>query len=210
MPGINPGVGDILQMRNVWYTPTQIGMNVLHYVVSARTGAGATLAELANSMAPAFQAPAKAIISAAARYRGVGFTNISAPRTLEYANTGSDIQGTGGATLAPTQSSLVIHWGTQMAGRKFRGRSYLPFPSTGDMNADGTPTTSYISRCTTMMATYATWGPVTGAGGTTSVVLVIYHRVGGGFDQVVLGTNTQKFGTQRRRGMYGRLNSVPW
>lgn len=48
------------------------------------------------------------------------------------------------ATVLPAQSSCVINWGTGLAGRRFRGRTFMPPASEGDI-VEGRYEPTYVS-----------------------------------------------------------------
>ena len=111
----------------------------------------------------------------------------------------------------PTQVRGLISWKTALAGRAYRGRSYLPTPTVTFNTVDGGPT----STCLTAWAGFATFlqAPVVTGGSTW--VPGIYHRVPTAvissiFDQFTGATVSSFFATQRRSGRFGRPNNPPF
>jgi hypothetical protein len=121
---------------------------------------------------------------------------------------------TGGANLGPTQNSGVISKHTALAGRPFRGRNYIPFPWPAAIDANGAPTGAYSSLLNLLCAKLDTVLTVTGALGSATLVQTIYHAKGYGRPPAFQHTTTRtvgtfasgRYGTQRRRGEYGRQN----
>jgi len=206
-------LGDVYKARFCCYTPSQIGLNVTHWVVTAETGVGASHAEIADKFNTEFAADYKAVISSNASYRGVGITKVlPLPVSAETANVTADGFGAGGLNLAPTQSSGIITIKDGLAGRAHRGRIYIPFPSADSVDPAGAPTIVYRANMLTLMGEFANV-QVCGVGAnTTTLVLGLYHRLPAPPTATIIAQLSvpAKFATQRRRGQYGKTNVVPF
>lgn len=212
MPGIFPVVGDLLQQRAVCSTVTQVGMNITGWYVSAIATGGATVNEIALAEDALYAPLYKAVLGNAATYRGVGYTNVVPPRTIEYVGNANAGAGTAGVTLAPTQTRGLITFQGVSAGPRNRGRIYIPFPASVFLNPDGSPTTGYITLLGNLRNAYAASHTIVGAGGTTTIIPAILHRpyAVGNYTTVFATYVRTKWGTQRRSGMYGRPNIPPF
>lgn len=207
-----PVAFDHVQVRVVCYTPTQISVNVLDYVVrSPVITLGATLQEMANALANTFNPDYAAFMPSVARFRGVSVQDLSTPVSVPYTNVAHDTPGTNGATLAPTQTAGIIKKRTLSGGRKNQGRIYIGFPSQANIAASGGMNGAGLALLVNIRDTIDVSQTIVGAGGTTTLDLVVWHR-GGPFDYTLVSTMEPEdaWATQRRRGQYGRLNSVPF
>lgn len=218
MPGINPVTNDVLLVTLASYTPSQAGLNNLHYIVLDTSGGGVTLAELANAIDALVAAPMKAWLGTNARWRGVSVRNLAPPATPGYAETGSDGPGLAGAGL-PTQTSGLITLKTAVGGPGGRGRIYPPFPGqdfvadTGGMNLAGLTALVDLCAAIPVLRNFTAFG-----GGTCRLQLVVasslLHWEAGVPLPTPLSVTELKpqgaFATQRRRGQFGRINPEPF
>lgn len=114
-------------------------------------------------------------------------------------------------SLMPAQVAAILKKSTERVGRAYRGRSYYPFLSATDLQADGEMSAAVQAIL------HDTIGPglflklLTKSAGADVVTLqqVIWHRKTKTFDNVVSVSSPGKLGTQRRRGVYGRANVIP-
>lgn len=155
----------------------------------------------------------KALLATSATYRGVQVQRIwPLPRTFPSVVTASAGAGTGAVgDPLPRQTSGIITLNTEFAGRAFRGRIYLPFPSEGANDVDGTPTAAYLTSLQAFATDLATTESIADAGANLVVLTpVIYHFLQPGTSHTVTaGVARDKWATQRRRGAYGNPNSSP-
>lgn len=207
-----PVAFDHVQVRVVCYTPTQVSENVLDYVVrSPVITLGATLQEIAAALATTFQADFKAFMPSVARFRGVSAQDLSNPVSVPYTDATKDGAGTNGALLAPTQTSGLIQKRTLSGGRKNRGRIYVGFPSQANIAGTGGMNGAGLTLLANIQDTIDVSQTIVGAGGTTTLDLVVWHR-GGAFDYTLVNqlVAVGEWATQRRRGQFGRINVTPF
>lgn len=131
------------------------------------------------------------------------------PTINVYAST--DHPGTAGTTPLPSQTCGIYTLQTPFAGRKYRGRSYIPFPDYADslMGAIPIPTGAYFGKVADIATVCSGSEIVTTGGGATTIEWGVWHRATG---TITLNTDfrvTQKWATQRRRGNFGRPNAAP-
>jgi len=206
-------VGDYYTLTTCCYTPDQIGLNRTYWKQTAITAAGVTDAEAADAFDNTFHATYKAWMSASAKWRGVSWRKVAIPTPLAATSITRDGVGTAPQGNLPTQVSGIITLRTPVA--KGRGRVYPPFPSVewklvgGGMTAAGAVALAQIS------ALYAAPNVVLGAGGTATYELQVYWKglpgpIFYGFDPVVQVATRDRFATQRRRGQFGRINTLPF
>lgn len=125
------------------------------------------------------------------------------------------VPGTGSAIPMPTQVRPVLTWGSALGGRGGRGRLYLFTPDSSQQD----PATLYpLAAFTTAISALATAirAPITVGGSTWQ--LHIAHRIPGvppaastySSIAVTTGIGSQRFGTIRKSGNYGKTNLNPW
>jgi len=86
------------------------------------------------------------------------------------------VTGTAAGDGLPRQTQGLIRWGTAtvIAGRRLRGRLYVPAPPEADNDATGVPSSTYKNDVTTAAATIFI------AGATSSEACIWHRPVGGG------------------------------
>ncbi len=215
-------VGDILEFVVVTYVGDQIGENTFH----ARVDTPLTGTPTDVGTVQAFDALAaplwKALIPGAVHYRGVSLRILRpgspfAPATFN----GSDGTGAFAGNPLPTQTRGLISWKTALAGRAYRGRSYIPFPPDAGSTAAGDPNAGYLLALAGI-ETLITTRPLilTQAGQTARIVFGIYHRndprppatapLRGTLTDIVNSKRGVFWATQKRSGGYGRTNQLPF
>lgn len=207
---IMANINDLYKGRIVAAQTNQIGVMVRHYLVSAKAGTGATDQQIANALDAAVAAPLKALMASTVTYRGAAVQRIiPAPPLVEVFSVTGNGPGTATGDPLPSQVSGIISWRTANAGPFYRGRNYIPFPAEGDNDVDGKPTAGYSTRCGTLLNALVSF--VAGSGGNTNTMLaVIYHRVSASYSLITAGFTQFRWATQRRRGIFGQANTVPF
>lgn len=206
----------IITTNSIWrarvacYLPNQASINVLHYIATASAGAGGTDTTFAAGLDSLLAPLMKAVLNEAAFYRGVSVQRIfPAPTTIPAIVTVNDGAGEVTGDLLPAQVCGVITKQTPYAGPQFRGRMYCPFPGEAD-NTGNAPTAGYGARLDDIALALLDV-IVAGAGGDTSdMTPCLYHRGDGSITLLTATRTNLLWGTQRRRGNYGRLNNPPF
>jgi hypothetical protein len=213
--------GDVLEARIVTFDPnlpTQLGENVLHYVVNIAPTVGVTTADVATYLDSQWAGPYKALLSSACQYRGTSVQKVQPlPRAVNDLAVGAAANGGLSGNMTPTQVAAIIRLETALAGRPFRGRIYVPFMTAGAVNAVGNMTSGYFTLLTALAAAIPMAAVVNHGLIVAGIGLCIWHRKGyhkppinvGFTDAVTAVVPTDLFATQRRRGNLGRVNNVP-
>lgn len=204
-------LGDIIRVRVACYTSNQQGINVVHYRVSTSNGSGQTDAQVALALDTNLEVRYKAVISAQARYRGVSVQKIRPlPVAYPQVSTAFDGVGTVAGDMLATQVSGIVTAITNLAGPKYRGRVYIPFPGEGNSDADGIPTNAYVGNIDDIGDEL--FSPISVGVGPNDIVLtpVINHRATATYTDITGWIARQKWATQRRRGSYGKTNPTPF
>lgn len=203
-------VNDILKVAHFNTFSPQTAVTVRHFRVSAEIAGGATYLEIANAIKARYDSLWPPIMPVNVTYRGVGVQRIKPlPRLVEVFSTAPTQAGTRTGDPCPSQTCGVITLRTALAGRKFRGRVYVPFPSEFDNNSIGRPTAAYVALLASIANELIASVTVVGALGTTTLVPVIYHKSTTLTDDVVSHRVRDIWGTQRRRGDFGQPNPPP-
>jgi hypothetical protein len=155
------------------------------------------------------------LINNNATYQGMTMQVITPPIGLLEKNNLSTGFGTGGSTAAATQTSGLIDWGTGLGGRKYRGRTYFPFPSVQEDGSLGFPNPGYLVGLDAVRTEYIGHTAFSLAGGAQTIIPVIRHRkdktgVISPPTQILTGVSVDAWATQKKRGFFGRPNVSPF
>lgn len=212
MPGTPPAAGDILEAQVLTADANQIGENILHYYVSTTVTPIPSLQLICTTLDGTWATPYKNVLNNNATYRGVGLSNITPPRSQQVVSNANAGPGTAGANALPTQVRGLISYYGFNAGPRYRGRSYICFPSQNGSDSSGNPTAAYVTLLGVLRNIFL--GPITivnGAGACT-LSLALYHRKDMPPSATLVSTAVarNRFATQRRSGAYGRANVPPF
>jgi len=198
------------------YNPpdAQMAINTMHYRYAKSAGTTMTFGEVAKALCDAISNDYKALLQIDCNFIGVKVAQVL-PNPLPLPGIATDPgSGIGGATCLPTQSSAIIRWRTPISGPAGRGRLYVPFPSTDDVNSDGSVAAPYLTKMDDLRSDLYNFNAVVGAGATYNFTPVIYHRpveepfpIPASTTDLTGSVSWVWFATQRRRGAYGRVNS---
>lgn len=206
-----PNTGDIVRLTTFCQQGTQAGINVYHGVVTRTLTGGADLSEILAVWNTEMAAVLKPCLNNQASFKGGAIQNVWPLPVGGVVYSGSSAgAGTGGATALPQQVSGIITWGTILAGRRYRGRSYIPFPSTAQNDTDDTPTAAYVTLLNAIGTRIKTGITVVGAAGNSKVSFEVYRRTLPNDSALIMNyVSRKKWATQRRRGNYGQPNTLP-
>jgi len=210
--------GDFLEIKLFTHLDGQLGINVHYGQVGAIDSAAATrgIGGMADALGTWFAPAIKALICTPAKYLGLSLRvqEFDAP-TVKWATawskTGAGF-GTAGATPCPKQVSGLFSKRTAYAGAKEQGRTFVPFPATADVEPNGNPTLSYLSRLTAYAQRVdGDEGIVQGGGGQNTDVIFGLYKWGqiASFRPTMSVVIRDAFATQMRRGDYGKVNAIP-
>jgi len=202
--------GDIYVMRAYCLLANQIGITRVHCRLHTLVGT-MTDADLAAGWDALIDGAMKALIVIDASYRGVGVQRRRpAPTTIEAFSTTGAGAGVTATPPLPKQVSGLIKYGTAFAGRRFRGRGYVPFPSEADNESVfGRPSADYVTRLNTLGALMVT--PWTNVNGANSIAVVpgLFNETTSVFTDFTSRTARSFWASQRRRGDFGPTNISP-
>jgi hypothetical protein len=203
-------INDVYQIRIVGISGGQASINVLHYLVTAKAGTGATDGTIAAAVSTAIKVGYKSLMETTTTYRGVGAKRIfPVPPGVETAVVSDTGFGSGGTGQAPTQCCGLITWRTAVGSRHGRGRMYTPFCAVTDLQTNGYFSAAYIVKLNGIAGTLST-PIVCGVTNTNTLSLIIWDRKNQVAYPVTNWTAGNFVATQRRRGSFGRPNLSPF
>lgn len=200
-------VGDIYKLRYYVYASPVLAVCTMHFRVTVIAGTEGTQAQGASVFDSLIAAPLKNCISSQATYRGVYWQKIRPTVSVPSAATAGAGVGNGTGGIMPPQVAGITSYKTAFAGRKFRGRNYIPFPAE-DQCSGGAPSAGYITQIGALnfaLLTDTTYGA---AGNTTTVRPIVYHRQTATYDDITAAIVRPQFGVVRRRAV-GRGSDQP-
>jgi len=202
--------GHIWQCKVYCRATDQLAINVLHYQVTGQTGTLKLDSDLAARLDAILGPLYVALLCVEAEYRGVGVQRINPipPTTEVYANIQADTGAVAG-DLLPRQTAGLISKRTGLAGRKYRGRVYVPFAAEAGNEANGTPGNAYLTSLLALSDALEVPVVIGTAPNETTMTPIIWHRLSSDFDVITQCDINDKWATQRRRGSYGRTNTSP-
>jgi hypothetical protein len=208
---VNINVGDVLEFTHCSFVTDQVALNKTHWVAIAVVG---TISDqnVANSADAVFAPPMKAFLATDANYRGTGVQRIlPLPKAPQVSAIAAAAAGLAAPPTLPRQVAGVISLKTAKAGRAFRGRFYQAFPAASFNTAAGQPFPAYSVQMLILAAALSAQLNVVSGLNSAQIVPVIFHRKTGTYDLVTSAAFPRNvWGTQRRRGSYGRTNVVPF
>lgn len=197
--------GDLVQIDTLWTAPSGTFVNSFGFeCVQAEVGG-------MPGLLSAFKTALVKNTSGGLLYCAVDDINISLLRATDvYPGTAAGaelsfaaINGADTGDPLPWQCAGVISWRTALAGKSYRGRTYIPGPSEGD-TLGGLVTAQYIADLNAVVTQMlAVFGP---AGSNTDWRFSIISRIANGVPRaapvgtpVISGVARSVFYTQRRR-----------
>lgn len=209
-----------LYANRIWCLQAeQAAVNTVYYNVIANTGVLVQDTDMARVIEAMVAPQYKAIQSTDVSFRGVQtyLTNPPAGGAAPSTVFSNALAGPGSLTPpdCPRQVSGLISWTTNLLGKRYRGRFYMPFPSTSLVATDGLPTAAYQTSLVNLGHAFLNLVTINNVGSTGSATVALYLHHRAGKSPTPLATPITgivvppKFATQKRRGSYGRPNNSP-
>lgn len=204
--------GDVIKVRIATIWQSQLGLQVRYYRVTVAVG-GPMQGEIASTLDGIYAPQLKPCLHIAATYRGTDVQRIwplpPAAPAYEVANQGL---GTVAGDGLPSYVCGLYGFVTQRAGRRYRGRTYIPFPGEASSDATGRPSGAYQTLASAWGSTLWTQRLVSyGAGARTATLdPILWHRDTLTWDVITGGAVRIYWASQRRRGDFGRTNLLPF
>lgn len=202
--------GDVLAVKIHCYMNNQLAINDLWFRCSGLLGASCSDVLACGDFDALWAATVKAYLPTAATYLG---TTLAIRKPVPYPTVRSTAgQGVGSYNQnpLPSQSCGVLSMYTNVVGPAGRGRLYMPFPNVAFNGTDGKPNSTGKSAWAALASLII--NPILlGAGGNTiNATWGVFHRLTGLTSDIQTAVAEGKWGTQKRRGSYGRMNPQPF
>jgi hypothetical protein len=205
---------DLYSCRLVTSADNQVAINTVYYLTASIGSPPSTDQDLADSVSAAVATAIRACMTNSATYKGCLVQRVNPrPPQVDVVSVVGAGSGSGGTTPIPHQVSGVLSWYTASAGRQHRGRIFVPFPDISSDDTDRTPTVTYTTNITAVGTALRTVTALATGGRTATVNFVLAHKQLPGpiwsSASITAILGQKKWGTQRRRGNYGRANTSP-
>jgi hypothetical protein len=202
-------LADVWQTRFVTQFGNQAGFNVRHWLVTQQTGADAQAQTVADQLDTIFSALYKPMMAVQASWIGVEAQRIiptpAGVPVLVATRTGP---GTVAGDALPPQVAGVISLKTQFAGRKYRGRLYTPFIGELSNDVNGIPVPGYVVQLGALATQLTVSHQITSGADSTVLTPIVFHRKDSTYTIITSNLVRKVWGTQRRRGLFGRPNPI--
>lgn len=202
---------DVIQVVVYTRQAEQAGLNVLHYYAGNKTGTGGNVEDIGDAMQTQLQIAYVPCMASAADFLGCSGRRVWPLNvTAEFFSTGIGSAGSGTGDVLPRQTCGLITKKSAFAGKREKGRVYIPFPSEGMNDSTGIPTTPYMTNLAGIanaLDGIVTVGTITNF---TDLTPVIYHRDLHVVSTIVQFLPKRRWATQRRRSSFGAANVLPF
>lgn len=209
---------DLLRTRFWVKDGDQAAVNTMYFLMTGANVGGVTDQDAADSLQVVFNPLYIAVLNNNAEWRGVQAQLVTTPTSNPAIANTNPLVGTAGPIALPKQTSSLIQFQTLLAGRKYRGRIYIPFPATTAMALDGAPSATYLTNLGAIVTAISNLTFMVNVAGTKYIACqqVIPHflkkgQVGPEEQPTLVASwsNSSRWATQRRRGAFGRQNLSP-
>lgn len=208
--------GDLFELSAFCYYQGQAGINVTHIACTFTDTSNLDMQDLVDDYEITLRPLYAAILPLSATFRGCTLRRIRSAKSATFYSSHTGTVGTVDEDTLPTQLAPIIKLTANVAGRRGRGRLYLPFPPV-TANVLGSVAPGYVADAQDIADAYNTVR-VHNDVDTIHVnhfSMAIRHANAPGstddtWDLVQTATALDKFATQRRRGRYGKPNMTAW
>lgn len=190
----------------------QVGVNVRHWRVLSKVDNGITDLRFAQQLDDTTHQIYKNMLPTAAKYEGVTAQVIQPvirPPVLTNLNQGAGLIA---GDALPPQTSGLLSLTTDFAGRRFRGRMYVPFPGEASSGADGKPINAYLIRLISLGQLFTQVLTFSGEGNDAVTARVVMRGIGPNFYAVPVTAFKARiaWATQRRRSFVTKGDQNPF
>jgi hypothetical protein len=189
-----------------------VAMNVWHYRVAAQDGAGPGAQLIADIYATALSAPYKALFNLVTRFEGVIVQRVSPPPSILSVKStiGAGVGALTGEQL-PLQCCGAVTKLSPFAGRRHRGRMYVPFPTEDFNDPQQRPTQSYIDLVTPLAQTWLLKRTVGNLPDAATLFPIVWHQqFTPPYTDLEIVQPRLYWTTQRRRVNAWRADTLPF
>jgi hypothetical protein len=189
-----------------------VALNVWHYRVAAQDGAGVAAQMIADVYANALAAPYKGLFNLVTRFEGVIAQKVW---PLPLAIPGKSVLGAGVGALTgeqlPLQCCGAVTKLSPFAGRRHRGRMYVPFPTEDFNDPQQRPSQAYIDLVVPLLNAWLLKRVIGTLPDAATLFPVVFHPTFTPvFTDIELGQIRSYWTTQRRRVNAWRSDNLPF
>jgi hypothetical protein len=202
-------IGDIVETVAICRFGDQVGLNVRHWATVTKTGTGGTLLQVADTLYGILATIYAGSISNQATF--IGFTAQKIwplPKSIAMGSSGAALPGGLSGDPLPTQIAGLVSFRTAIAGRKERGRIYIPFAAESQNTVDKEPSLGYQTNLGGIGNFYSAALPIGDVSNGNGLAGVIWHRTSHTYSFITAYRVRPMWATQRRRGAFGRPNPL--
>jgi len=201
--------GDIVKTIAYCEMRGQVSQNVRHWrVISKDVGATHTDEDVRAALATLLKAPYQDCLSQDAQWYGLSLQKIAPIKfdTVFSPNAGA---GSDATDCLPGAVAGLLVFKTGLAGRKNRGRTYIPFPGEGANTALGLPNAAHLTQLQDVADIYSSNRTIVKGGLNLIITPIIYPSEVAGGRAIVSGARASKWASMRSRGDYKAANKLP-
>jgi len=192
-------VGDVYRARLEYMTPTGVAFNITHWFSTAETAGGVGQLILANAIGTNLGPLLKPLLVTSASFQFTHVQRLTPPVLAESVSANGNGPGTVAGDALPGQTAGLLTLRTPFAGRRNRGRMYIPAPGEADNDALNLPTAGYLGRLNNLGTGILT--PIIAVAGGASTTIIIGCKSASSLliNAYVTHVPRAGWGTQRRR-----------
>lgn len=202
-------LGEIYMARLYCQAGVQAGINVRHYKIVAIGNPANEVDDLAVVLDNALAGLYKNLLSVNASWIGVNIQRVyPLPPTVAVGANANAGPGLVVGDILPGQTAGLISLRTAFAGRSFRGRAYIPFPSESDSQPSGVPSAAYMTSLAAIADILVQDQEFGDPANPATARPVIWSRKDTVPNDITGAVTRNGWATQRRRGFFGRANAA--
>ncbi len=206
--GLLVGGSTINMALYTWVDGQYAIVNQAYRVPTSGFSGGLTMGDCALAYLNTVDGSLQAIITVETKILGVKcsqFRDVPGDVPLAGIATSTDVGSVANPTSAK-QTALVITKTTLVGGKRGRGRMYLPPPGVSDIDVGGEPKATYLTHAATFYGDVFGFSSLTIGPANAVFIASVHGKTTPGFIAQSSFLVRPRFGTQRRRGAYGRPN----
>jgi hypothetical protein len=214
VPPPNPTIGKVIKVTTVARINGQSGEMTSAVQVSTIVGSGVSLTVIAGKFLANYQTAIANMNATQVVLNGVVcelLNSVTGRVSQSVILTDNVTTGLVAGDTAPTQVAVIVRKVTGFAGRSERGRLFVPFVPDDKLNANGELIPPFGAVCAGLCNIIFGPDSITVGPDTTSWIPVLLHKTPPltpiSFTLIDSFSGTERLGTQRRRGDYGKLNA---
>jgi len=199
-------------IKSIFYCQkgSQVSQNVRYWAVNNITaGIAPTDTEFAVSLAATMKSLYSAVMSSEATFQGVG-VQILQPVAKDTVFASDPAAGLGAGGALPGGVAGLIRFRTGFAGRKNRGRMYVPFPDEDDNEDPGVPTAGYITAANALGVKFVTNYPLTVLGVTANMTPLVFPADNTIGRSIISRSTATIWASCRHRSDFSASNTLPF